>query len=72
MKFFVTSVAAFFCFFKINFSRQQIAFVCHGAYWPELLISIVFRRRYSLIVQGSEVFINRGLRGLINRIILRN
>lgn len=46
--------------------------VCHGSYWPELIIFIIFGVKYSLIVQGSELYLDGFLRKKLHRWILIN
>lgn len=63
---------AFFELLKLLFKKKKYFFICHGSYWPELILLIIVKQKYSLIVQGSEAYIASGLRGLIHKLIIKN
>jgi hypothetical protein len=58
--------------FFLSVIYRNRTWVCHGSYWPELVVLIIFGVKYSLIVQGSELYLDGPLRRKLHCWILNN
>lgn len=61
-----------FKLFLLLLYHRKAMWICHGAYWPELILHMLLRTRYSVIVQGSEMNLSGKVRGKIYQWTLKN